>query len=60
MKLLPDDISAWADPDWHYVGFGITHAGLRDDCQTCTLSRNMVIAEAMEPYSSWLKNAGEL
>ena len=44
------DISTWVDPDWHYAGFGITHTGLRDDCETCTLSRNMVVAAALEPY----------
>lgn len=52
------DVSNW-DPDWHYVGFGITHVGLRDDCETCILSRNMVAAAAQEPYS-WLGIAGDL
>lgn len=52
------DLSAWSDPDWHYAGFGITHTGLRDDCEICVLSRNMVIAAALEPYS-WFHAAGD-
>lgn len=51
---LPADVSAWTDLDWHYVGFGITHAGLRDDCETCTLSRNMVVAATIDNPYQWI------
>ena len=28
---------------WHYVGFGITHAGCREECETCVVSRAMAV-----------------
>lgn len=55
---LRADVASWDDPDWHYAGFGITHAGQREECEPCILSRLMVIAAAYEPYT-WFRTAGD-
>ncbi len=37
-------------PVWHYAGFGITHPGLREDCEPCTLARDMAVDAWNDPY----------